>query len=89
MDWIAGSQHNLAPLTACAASAHAIGDAVRTITIRSGAADLMLAGGSKASIKPLGLAGFFRLRACLVNVVQRLETFDEKRDRFVMGEGWV
>jgi len=42
---------NLAPSTACAASAHAIGDAVRAI--RSGAADLMLAGGSEASIEPL------------------------------------
>mmetsp|Transcript_21508 Transcript_21508/g.45257 ORF Transcript_21508/g.45257 Transcript_21508/m.45257 type:complete len:523 (-) Transcript_21508:205-1773(-) len=80
---------NLAPSTACAASAHAIGDAVRTI--RSGAADLMLAGGAEASIEPLGLAGFCRLRALstLFNDTpqEASRPFDTKRDGFVMGEG--
>jgi len=80
---------NLAPSTACAASAHAIGDAVRTI--RSGAADLMLAGGAEASIEPLGLAGFCRLRALstLFNDTPQKASrpFDTKRDGFVMGEG--
>eukprot|EP00536_Pseudo-nitzschia_multiseries_P016011 jgi/Psemu1/247234/estExt_Genewise1.C_10000002 len=80
---------NLAPSTACAASAHAIGDAVRTI--RSGAADLMLAGGAEASIEPLGLAGFCRLRALSTLFNDSPENasrpFDTQRDGFVMGEG--
>lgn len=80
---------NLAPSTACAASAHAIGDAVRTI--RSGAADLMLAGGSEASIEPLGLAGFCRLRALSTSFnnspTESSRPFDSARDGFVMGEG--
>ena len=60
--WIGLLLPNLAPSMACAASAHAIGDAVRRI--RNGAADLMLAGGSEASIEPLGLAGFVVSEPC-------------------------
>jgi len=80
---------NLAPSTACAASAHAIGDAVQAI--RNGSADLMLAGGAEASIEPLGLAGFCRLRALSTLFNDRPKEasrpFDAKRDGFVMGEG--
>ena len=80
---------NLAPSTACAASAHAIGDAV--MAIRNGASDLMLAGGSEASIEPLGLAGFCRLRALSTafndQPKEASRPFDARRDGFVMGEG--
>jgi len=80
---------NLATSTACAASGHAIGDAMRTI--QSGAADLMLAGGSEASIEPLGIAGFCRLRALSTSFnnspQESSRPFDFARDGFVMGEG--
>lgn len=51
----------LAATTACAASAHAIGEAYRCV--RDGGADAMLAGGSEGSIDALALVGFSRLRA--------------------------
>ncbi len=80
---------NLAPSTACAASAHSIGDGLRAI--QSGASDLMLVGGAEASIEPLGLAGFCRLRALSTSFNDRpseaSRPFDSQRDGFVMGEG--
>eukprot|EP00531_Pseudo-nitzschia_arenysensis_P004271 CAMPEP_0116115786 /NCGR_PEP_ID=MMETSP0329-20121206/691_1 /TAXON_ID=697910 /ORGANISM="Pseudo-nitzschia arenysensis, Strain B593" /LENGTH=495 /DNA_ID=CAMNT_0003609239 /DNA_START=69 /DNA_END=1556 /DNA_ORIENTATION=+ len=80
---------NLAPSTACAASAHSIGDGLRAI--QSGASDLMLVGGAEASIETLGLAGFCRLRALSTSFNDRpmkaSRPFDSQRDGFVMGEG--
>ncbi len=80
---------NLAPSTACAASAHSIGDGLRAI--QNGASDLMLVGGAEASIEPLGLAGFCRLRALSTSFNDRpteaSRPFDSLRDGFVMGEG--
>ena len=52
---------NLATCTACAASAHAIGDACEVI--RRGDADVMIAGGSEAAITPMGVGGFAAMRA--------------------------
>ncbi|HKY55039.1 MAG TPA: beta-ketoacyl-ACP synthase II [Anaerolineales bacterium] len=79
---------NMAIATACASGNNAIGDAVETI--RRGAADAMIAGGSEASLVPLAMAG--------MNVMGALSTrnddpqgasrpFDKARDGFLMGEG--
>lgn len=78
---------NVSPSTACAAGSHAIGEAFRYI--QYGTADLMLAGGAEASIEPVGLAGFCRLRALSTNFSpdSASRPFDAGRDGFVMGEG--
>ena len=47
---------NSAAITACATGTHAIGDAANII--RRGDADVMIAGGTEASIRPTGIAGF-------------------------------
>jgi 3-oxoacyl-[acyl-carrier-protein] synthase II len=77
-----------AACTACAASSMAIGDAASYI--RTSKADVMLAGGSEAPITPMGIGGFFAMRA----ISQRNDDpqrasrpFDIGRDGFVMGEG--
>lgn len=79
---------NYAVVSACATSSHALGDAQRLI--RCGDADVMLAGGSDASICELGYAGFCALRALSTrnDEPQRASRpFDLNRDGFVMSEG--
>lgn len=80
-----GPQHTVA--TACAAGSHAIGDAFNFI--RLGYADCMLAGGAEASIDPLALAGFARMRAVTTSQdpLTASRPFDKKRSGFVMAEG--
>jgi 3-oxoacyl-[acyl-carrier-protein] synthase II len=75
-------------VTACSASANAIGDAAELI--RRGAADVMLAGGSEAAITTYGVAGFNQSRALSVRndePTRASRPFDADRDGFVMGEG--
>ncbi|MDB5564458.1 MAG: fabF [Tardiphaga sp.] len=78
-----------APVTACAAGVQAIGDAARLI--RSGEADVAIAGGAEACIDRVSLGGFAAARALSTNFIENPERasrpFDRDRDGFVMGEG--
>ena len=79
---------NAATVTACAASANAIGDAAAVI--RRGDADVMIAGGAEAAICEFAMAGFSQARALSTRneEPQRASRpFDAGRDGFVMGEG--
>jgi 3-oxoacyl-[acyl-carrier-protein] synthase II len=79
---------SLATCSACATSTHAIGEAWRTI--KMGDATVMFAGGSEATIVPLGLGGFCAMRALSLRNDDPLHAsrpFDRDRDGFVMGEG--
>jgi 3-oxoacyl-[acyl-carrier-protein] synthase II len=79
---------NYAPVSACATSAHAVGEAWRMI--RDGDADAFLAGGSEAAVVPLGLGGFGAMKALSTRndaPEQASRPFDRDRDGFVMGEG--
>ncbi|MHC2337163.1 beta-ketoacyl-ACP synthase II [Bradyrhizobium sp. USDA 4454] len=78
-----------APVTACAASVQAIGDAARLI--RSGEADVAICGGAEACIDPVSLGGFAAARALSTSFndtpSRASRPFDRDRDGFVMGEG--
>jgi 3-oxoacyl-[acyl-carrier-protein] synthase II len=79
---------NYATASACASSSHAVGLAMKAI--RWDEADVMLAGGSEATITPLGMAGFNSLKALSTrnDAPERASRpFDRDRDGFVMGEG--
>jgi 3-oxoacyl-[acyl-carrier-protein] synthase II len=79
---------NYATISACATSAHAIGDAFRTI--QYGDADVVITGGSEATVTPMAIGGFANMKA-LSERNDSPETasrpFDATRDGFVMGEG--
>ena len=79
---------NYCTVSACASSAHAIGEAYRLIA--DGDADAMVAGGAEAAITQLSIAGFQNMKA-LSTRNDTPETasrpFDKDRDGFVMGEG--
>ena len=74
-------------VTACASSAHAIGEAYRAIQL--GEEDIILAGGSEASINEVALAGFENMKALThaTEVDRASIPFDAERSGFVMGEG--
>ena len=79
---------NEATATACTSSAHSIGDAFRII--ERGDADAMIAGGTEASITPLGVAGFAAMKALSTrndDPTHACRPFDKDRDGFVVGEG--
>ena len=79
---------NSATATACSASAHAIGDSYKII--ERGDADAMIAGGSEATITPMGVGGFAAMRALSTRndePERASRPFDAQRDGFVVGEG--
>ncbi len=79
---------NYCTVSACASSAHAIGDAFRLI--RYGDADVMIVGGSEAPIIPTAVAGFSSMKALSTRNEEPEKAsrpFDRDRDGFVMGEG--
>lgn len=74
-------------VTACAGATNAIGDAFRQV--RDGYHDVMLCGGSEASITPLGIGGFSSMKALstATDPARASIPFDKERGGFVMGEG--
>lgn len=78
-----------APVTACAASAQAIGDALRLI--RSGEADIALCGGAEACVDPVAIGGFTAARALSFGFnddpASASRPFDAAHDGFVLSEG--
>jgi 3-oxoacyl-[acyl-carrier-protein] synthase II len=79
---------NLAVVTACTTGLHSIGLAGRLI--EHGDADVMIAGGSEASVSPLGIGGFDSMKALSTrndDPATASRPWDRDRDGFVMGEG--
>jgi 3-oxoacyl-[acyl-carrier-protein] synthase II len=78
-----------APVTACAASAQAIGDALRII--RAGEADIALCGGTEACVDPVAIGGFTAAKALSFNFNNEphraSRPFDADHDGFVLSEG--
>ncbi len=79
---------NYCTVSACASSAHAIGEAYRLIA--DGDAEAMIAGGAEAAVTPLAIAGFANMKALSTrndDPATASRPFDRDRDGFVMGEG--
>jgi 3-oxoacyl-[acyl-carrier-protein] synthase II len=79
---------NYATVSACASAAHAV--VASTMHIMAGDADLMVTGGSEASICPMSLAGFANMKALSTrndDPASASRPFDAGRDGFVLGEG--
>ena len=79
---------NSATATACSASAHAVGDSFKII--ERGAAEMMICGGTEATITPMGVGGFAAMRALSTrneDPAHASRPFDLNRDGFVVGEG--
>jgi 3-oxoacyl-[acyl-carrier-protein] synthase II len=79
---------NYATVSACSTSAHAIGDAFRTI--QYGDADVMICGGAEATVTPMAIGGFANMTALSRrndSPATASRPFDATRDGFVMGEG--
>lgn len=79
---------NFAPVSACASSGNALGEAAAII--RRGDADVMIAGGAEAAVVPVGIAGFNAAKALSTrndDPTTASRPFDLTRDGFVLGEG--
>jgi 3-oxoacyl-[acyl-carrier-protein] synthase II len=79
---------NYATVSACASSAHALGNSFRLI--QDGEADVMITGGTEASVTPLAIAGFSNMKALSTRndePAKASRPFDAGRDGFVLGEG--
>jgi len=76
------------PVSACASGAEALGYALNMI--RSGRADVVIAGGTEAAIHPLPMAGFANMKALSTrndDPTRASRPYDKDRDGFVLGEG--
>ncbi|HKI96138.1 MAG TPA: beta-ketoacyl-ACP synthase II [Gemmatimonadales bacterium] len=79
---------NFCTVSACASSAHAVGESLRLI--QEGAADVMITGGAEAAITPLSVAGFGNMKALSTRndaPEKASRPFDKGRDGFVIGDG--
>lgn len=80
---------NFGVVSACSSATHAIGESLRIL--RAGDADIMVTGGSEATITPASYAGFCSMKAMSTSFNDRpteaSRPFDSLRDGFVMGEG--
>ncbi len=79
---------NYCTVSACASSAHALGESFRLI--QYGDADVMIAGGAEAAVTPLSFAGFSNMKALSTRndePEKASRPFDKERDGFVMGDG--
>jgi len=79
---------NYCTVSACASSAHALGEAYRLV--QCGDADMMIAGGAEAAVTPLAIAGFANMKALSTRndePERASRPFDRDRDGFVMGDG--
>jgi 3-oxoacyl-[acyl-carrier-protein] synthase II len=79
---------NVSVVTACATATHSIGEAL--LAIRSGMADVIVAGGSESSTTPFGLAGFCSMKALSTRndaPEKACRPFDKERDGFIMASG--
>lgn len=78
---------SISTVTACASSTHAIGEAYKTI--KHGYEDVVIAGGTEASICSVGIAGFENMKALSTSKDKNRASipFDKERSGFVMGEG--
>ncbi len=79
---------NYCTVSACASSAHALGESFRLI--QSGEAEMMVAGGAEAAVTPLAIAGFANMKALSPRndePEKASRPFDKERDGFVMGDG--
>src|SRR5881398_1455501 len=79
---------NYCTVSACASSAHSVGDALELI--RHDEADIMIAGGAEAAITPLAVASFANMKALSErndDPATASRPFDKDRDGFVMGDG--
>ncbi|HUP18995.1 MAG TPA: beta-ketoacyl-ACP synthase II [Gemmatimonadota bacterium] len=79
---------NYCTVSACASSAHAIGDAFRLI--KHGDAEVFIAGGTEAAVTPMSVGGFSSMKAMSTRndePERASRPFDAERDGFVLGEG--
>ncbi|NPV25868.1 MAG: beta-ketoacyl-ACP synthase II [Firmicutes bacterium] len=79
---------NTTIVTACASSTNSVGEAFKWL--QRGGAQVMIAGGTEASVTPLAFSGFCAMKAMSTNnehPTKACRPFDLKRDGFVMGEG--
>ena len=78
---------SISMVTACASATHCIGESFRII--KHGYQDIVIAGGTEASITPVGIAGFTNIKALSQATDENRASipFDKERNGFVMGEG--